>query len=328
MTDIASHCSSTSRDVPPQPHIDGVLSAMRRMRDAGLKDIGHALVLTYLVKAAAEIDSDVIQLSSYEVGREVGLDHRATQRAFDRLAELGMLVRAQAVQRKGCVGRKTLTSAAYACFGLIRGLTLPDGLPASLRAALARLDAEAAQLVADAWSEGRALPDELTSPHRLPAALRGEIESTLAQRSAALEAEVVKAVDAAHRRELEHKRGIWRVALAGGSDFVLDQQAYMSVAQTPADVRFAHDVLAELVKQVPEAVTEDTAPRLAAEILYSRQIGFARDLQASRAVGSIVSLVRQGRWGRPRSIRSTWYSALEHSSRVERCPQPARLAVA
>lgn len=282
-----------------------------RAREQGLQlnDLVLLLVLREHVLDASEpsLVSSIRELSA--ITERVGMTKSQVETSIRRLVEAGLVVREQKDKRNREVAITTLMPVAFHVLGDGEGRGVAP-LPPALRMLLA---GEAGELIAEvqqAWQDSR-MPD--VAAGRL---YRGgsegweRIEQVLRTRVDATVGVIAAAVDEAEARQRQRERGVYEIHAADG---VVEVDAHVLQHQAPApcDVELAVEVLAIAEATRPGTITTRNAHVRLAEALYSRHIGFARSLDASKAVSVIGRQMAKDTWSRPYSIRSAWYTCCE-----------------
>lgn len=299
--------------------IDMTLAANR----LGLK-ANEILVLAALVEGASLIDGEPnVAMSRYEIAKRTGISWNKAQRALSALLEKGLIGRRQNVKLSGETAVTVVSEAAYSLFGMQGGAKLgPGGLPAEFGSLVAGESESLIQALADAWKEGGVVSAAALEGFRGGATRLAQIEFLIGGRVEALEQEKLSAIQEAETASAGERNGEYRLALPDGDTVVFDQNALRSAAEglevaiRSADVRFARDVLQILATRSPERVTARTAPRLAAEILFSRQKGFVWKHDYEDACRVLASVIGRGTWKRPNRIDDLWYKTAAASIRA------------
>ena len=273
-------------------------------------------------------------MSRYEISRRTGLSWQQSQRALGVLQEKGLIGRRQNAKAAGETAITLVSAGAYALFGLQGGAKIgSNGLPNEFGPLLAGESESLIQLVSDAWAAGVQIETGVGANFRGGSRRWAQIEFLLAGRMEQLQQETMAAIAQAEATEAEEAAGQYGLDLPSGERLIFDQKAFqhatsgLDTAIRGSDIRFARDVLEILCTRAPERVNSKSAPRLAAEILFSRQKGFVWRHDYSAACRVVASVIGRGTWKKPNRIDETWYRSALASVRCGR-PQGVQTCVA
>lgn len=287
-------------------------------RKAGLKDHDVLVLGCYVEVACLDPDSASVLLSCFEVAKRTGLSLATTKRATSKLMQSGLMVRRQDVRQSGVIAWTQVTKAACALFGVGGGATHADGLPSEVKVALASESVTVCTAVSRAWEACEGLPADAENLWRGGARRLELVRSYLAAR--AVEALEQAVATAEHREQAVHEaaQGLVRIPCPNGEEVVVDVNRFDASVSCPADVGFARDVLIELGLRKPDLVTPTSVPKLLAEVLYSRSVGFVAGREYTPAVRILVSCItsQERPWSRPRGIWDVWYGASHAACQV------------
>lgn len=273
-----------------------------------LRDVVLLAVLREFVLDADEPNVMVSVRELAQITEDAGLLTKSQiETSLKRLVDAGALIREQRDKRNREIAVTTLLPLA---FQLLEGTGSQKTtvMPLVLRGLLAGEHRDVIEAVQTAWDNSD-LPDASVAPKyrggsegwdRIEALLRGRIEES----GQAIEAAVLAQEERDERRRL----GLYRIVVADGSEVEIDAHAIERDAPAPCNVEVAVEVL-EIAEQArPGTITRKNVHARLAEALYSRHVGFARHLDAAKAIRVIGRQMAKDTWGRPYSIRDSWYS--------------------
>lgn len=280
-----------------------------RAREHGLQlnDLVLLLVLREHVPNASEpsLFASVRELTA--IVERVGMTKSQVETSLKRLVDGGHLVRQQRDKRNREVAITTLMPLAFHVLEAGEGRAT-TALPLALRGLLAGEPGELIAEVQEAWQDSR-MPDPAAG-RRFRGGGEGwaRVEALLLARVDATTGVIEAAIDAAEARQQQRARGVYAIEASDGVVEV-DAHALQHSAPAPCDVELAVEVLAIAEAARPGTITMRNAHVRLAEALYSRHIGFARGLDAGKAVKVIGRQMAKDTWSRPYSIRQAWYTS-------------------
>ena len=302
---MTTYCLKESESVTV--HLDRLIG----YRKAGLKDHDVLVLGCYVEVACLDPDSASVLISCADVSKRTGLSLGTTKRAISKLMECGLLVRRQDVRQSGVIAWTQVTKAACSLFGVGGGASHTDGLPAEVKVALASESVTVCAAVSLAWKACEGLPLEAENLWRGGTRRLELVRCYLAARS--VEALEQAVATAEHRERASHEaaKGFVHIPCPNGEEVVVDVKRFDASVRCPFDVEFARDVLIELGLRNPSLVTPTSIPKLLAEVLYSRAVGFVAGREYTPAVRILVSCIssQERPWARPRGIWDLWYGA-------------------
>ena len=309
---MTTYCLKESESVTA--HLDRLIG----YKKAGLKDHDVLVLGCYVEVACLDPDSASVLLSCVEVSRRTGLSLATTKRATSKLMQSGLLVRRQDVRQSGVIAWTQVTKAACTLFGVGGGASHADGLPSDVKVAMASESVTVCSAVSRAWKACEGFPVDAENLWRGGARRLELVRSYLAARSVEALEQAVATAEHREQAAQEAAHGLVRIPCPQGEEVVIDVKRLDACAPCPADVEFARDVLIELGLRKPDLVTPTSVPRLLAEVLYSRAVGFVAGREYTPAVRVLVSCISsQDRpWGRPRGIWDVWYGASQAACRL------------
>lgn len=282
-----------------------VLSA----RKAGLQlnDLVVLLVLREFAPDPSEPSLMVSVRELAEVAELVGMTKSQVETSLKRLTELGAVTREQRDKRNREVAVTTLMPLA---FRVLDGSTVAAdcALPPMLRGLLAGECGDLIEAVQAAW-DNCTMPDpSVGSMYRGGGEGWARVEALLRARVDEATATIEAAVEEQEERAARRERGVYQVRVTGGGVVEVNAHAVYAAAPAPCDVELAVEVLSIAEQLRPGTITLANVHERLAEALYSRHIGFARGMDAGRAVRVIGKEMTKDRWGRPFAIRDAWYT--------------------
>jgi DNA-binding MarR family transcriptional regulator len=300
-----------------------------RRRKADLNVVEEA-VLALLVEAAALLPGEpAVAMSRHEIAKEIHTPFSTVQRALNTLVDKGLIARRQDEKKYGVVSITLVSRTAFAYFGLEGGAAIGvGGLPQAFGPLLARESESFIARVAKAWREGGTLTAADEAQYRGSSRDLAQIVFLLQGRVDELGRQTLQAIAEAEQAEAEMASGLLRVRLHDDTEIVLDQHALMEAAgELPrrvgsvvacADMRIVQDVFQQIRERTPFCLTAANAPRIAAEVLFSRHKGFAIKHDAEAAGRIMANVISRGTWQRPKGIDPAWYTSTASAVRVVR----------
>lgn len=295
----------------------GEMDRLNGYQRAGLNLSDAQVLVAYVEVACLDPDLAAVKMSAYEVSVRAGLSLPAVKRAIAKLMALGLLVRRQDIKMAGVMAWTQVTKTACALVGVRGGADLSPTLPSEVRIALAGECTAVCKAVSNAWDACESLPNAVDGQWRGGAIRLESVRSYLSVRS-------LQAMEACHAASqaravdpLDQRNGMVRIACPGGAEVRVDASHLHAGTPCASDLGFAKDVLLEVAVRQPDLVTPTSIPRLLAEILYSRAVGFLQGREYTPAVRILASSITSSKqaWGRPRGIRDQWYMAAQSACR-------------
>lgn len=280
------------------------------MRALGLRDNDFMVMAAFVEVAVLDVSDARVKISCWEVAKRTKLHLTAVKRSIAKLIQLQLLARRQDVKAAGETAWTQVSRAACALMGVDGGAMIA-GLPPELQSALAGELVSVCRDVAQAWKACEPMPVSVESAWLSGVGRLDRVRSMLCTRSHLASEKVLEAHQARVDQLAEEGKGVVRISCPGGSQVVVDALKLDSMVSCPADVGFGRDVLHELAVRHPELVTPTSVPRLLAEILYSRSVGFLSGREYTPAVRILASCIggEKKPWGRPRGMWPEWYDA-------------------
>ena len=279
-----------------------------RARQLGLQ-LNDLIVLQVLNEYVPETEEPSLMLSIRElasIAALAGITKSQVETAIKRLVDAGLLIREQRDKRNREIAVTTLLPLAFHV--VERGSDNACALPPMLRGLLAGEHGELIAAVQAAW-ENSQMPDAgVGSLYRGGGEGWSRIEQILRRRVDDAVGAIEAAVHAQEAREAQKEAGIYEVPVCGGGTVAIDAHAIERGAPAPCDVEIAVEVLTIAEQTRPGTITRKNIHARLAEALYSRHIGFARNLDAAKAIRVIGKQMTKDTWSRPYSIRAAWYT--------------------
>lgn len=303
----------------------GASTVMRACRQGlQINDLVLLMILREFVLETSEPSAMVSVRELAKISEDSGLLTKSQiETSIRRLVDAGVVIREQRDKRNREIAVTTLLPLA---FHLLDETERRDvaALPLVLRGLLAGEAGELITAVQLAWENSELPSASIAAQYRGGAEGWGRIEALLRGRIE----ESIDAIESAmvdqEEREERRRRGIYRIGVSDGGTVEVDAHAIERSAPAPCDVEIAVEVLNIAEQARPGTITRKNAHVRLAEALYSRHVGFARHLDAAKAIGVIGRQMAKESWGRPYSIRDSWYGvcrAAVQSAVVPPCAQ-------
>lgn len=292
----------------------GSLSVFRACKQ-GLQ-INDLMLLKILREYVLDPDDPNVMVSVRELAKittDAGLLSKSqVETSLKRLVDAGVIIREQRNKRDREIAITTLLPLA---FHLLEdsSKTQVSALPPVLRGLLAGEPGELIAAVQRAWDNSEMPEHSIASLYRGGGEGWQRIEALLAGRIEETASVIEAAIEEQESRDACRRRGVYQVDVAGGQKVRIDARMIERNAPAPCDVEIAVEVLAIAEQSRPGTITSENVHTRLAEALYSRHIGFARNLDAARAITVIGRQMAKSCWSRPFSIRDAWYSVCEQA---------------
>lgn len=290
--------------------------AFAREHGLSTSDLGVLHVLTAELGTESEQQEHqelTVMLSVSQIATKLSTwdySRSEVQRSINKLASLGLIARRQRDKRNRDVAFTTIMPAALLSDGRESAVS---ALPVALAKLLIGESRAFVTAVNQAYHQSRTLHAREAGEFRGVAADLAQIEQLLHERVGDTGEAILDAITQVEQRELDAQMGICRFALEDQSVAVIDLDQLHASTPVPCDIALALEALRLLQVKRPGLITRTSLPRLLAEALYSRHIGFANIHDAEDAIRIIAATMARPTWSRPYSIRDTWYEATQAS---------------
>jgi len=300
------------------------LRTIFRAREMGLQ-LNDLIVLAILRENTAGVDDPTAVISVREVAEIAsysGLTKSQVETSLKRLTEAGLQIREQRDRKGREVAITTLLPPAFHVLGEGEQATV---LPLTLRCLLAGESGEVISAVQQAWDESEMTEAWVASLYRGGGEGWERIERLLASRKFEALAAMEAAIDARDAPEERRRLGLYELPVQGGV-VTIDAHAIEREAPAPCDVEIAVEVLTIAEQMRPGTITIKNAHQRLAEALYSRHIGFAKHMDAPKAIRVIGQQMTRDTWSRPYSIRDAWYEVCGRAAKTATCMPYAQVS--
>lgn len=279
----------------------------------------EVLVLAALVEIAALVPGEPLAaISRYELADRIeSITWSQAQRLLTKLTKKGLIARRQNAKLSGEVAVTVVSDAAFKLFDMDGGARIGQtGLPAEFSELIIGESEAFIAALLEAYESGQMLPMGTCSDFRGGSRRLAQIEFLLAGQMEALR---MAAMIAAAELEAEAEaadRGLHVLTLSNGESVHFDQRAFQEVSEGEeialrgANLEFAKDVIERIDLRSPGKLTAKIVPRLAAEILFSRQKGFVWRHDYADACRVLASVISRGGWNTPSKMPGAWYSII------------------